>query len=326
MDKRLLVFGGLFVCLMLLFAVASYGATQKQIKEEVSEASFRLYVQVVPPGARQIQTFAFCSASMYETEETDPEYTYGTTAGHCTSLYEMISQIYEKQIWGLEMRLMLSPTNDPTWLVPVEVVTHGLRAVQRRRMEQIDGDDDELPPMPDPESVNDWAIIKTKTNLPAVPLADTDSLSTGDDIRSSGFPFAMGGFWTEGRATPHYSLPGTVYDDYIAVDYVAASGSSGSVVVNKDGEMVGIHVAGFPGGPGLVTPIRAIDFPMEAPSAYVDYSGDYPSRYSTHSGPINIIEHYDQYHRMLTPRSAGWSGGTPLKQTLRKIKQFIEGL
>lgn len=72
-----------------------------------------------------------------------------------------------------------------------------------------------------------------KTNLPALTIGDPDTLSVGSAIRIAGSPGGKKNTITEGSVTE-------VTDNYILTDAVILQGNSGGVVVNEQGEVVGI--------------------------------------------------------------------------------------
>lgn len=285
-----------YLALVLAFSmVLSFGIAQPghaEVVKEVEEAAKRLYIRVIPPGKRQVQTVAFCSSSFYKVpeeelnEDEELEKSYGITAGHCTSLYKLMSHFMEKAVWGLNLQLAISPDNSGDRFIPVEVEDYGMKVLVERRIKKFEGEEDEIPKMPDPEKINDWAVISVAdTEFTKLKIAKKNSVKMADRVYTAGFPLALGLIRAQGDATPNYQIPGMIYDDYLATTALSVGGQSGSAVTNKKGELVGILVAGIPGGgPSLATPIRKIDFPHEDKYDVDEYAG----KSYAGSGPYSV--------------------------------------
>lgn len=245
------------------------------------DAAYRLFLRVVPPGARQFQTFAFCSSSFYKTpEKTEiqpdhPKSTYGTTAGHCLAFYEMIRELYEERVWGLELQLVFSPDGKGQSFTKLHTVDYGMkRFVEWRECEEKPAESRKCE-RPNMDQIDDWAVIRADSGVQVDTVDLADSMpETGEQIYSTGFPMGLDQFWTQGAVTKNYAFPGTPYDGYLASDFTGIPGQSGSVVVNMDGKQIGILVAGVP-GLVLSTPITEIAFPHEAESQFYGGKTDY---------------------------------------------------
>lgn len=214
------------------------------VTDDVADATYQLQLQITEPGDQRTQVIKFCSASFFDQERDG--YTYGTTAGHCLDVYQVQRDRVQERVWGADLRIVIQIDGRYR---EVEAVRHGMRGLQYYR------DDPRNRDRPDPDSLEDWGVIKTKADVNT--LAIGDPVTTGDSIHVSGYPLALGHVWSSGRATYPYDLPGTPYDGFVAADYTVGPGSSGSPVVNDDGEQVAILVAGIRGvNLSLSTPIH----------------------------------------------------------------------
>lgn len=126
-------------------------------------------------------------------------------------------------------------------------------------------------------------IDRSKLKLPAaMPLGDSDSLRTGDEITALGFPglaYVTTEATSEGRAlTVTRGVVSTFLPErgvsenraWIDSDIRIGSGNSGGASVNRDGEIIGINTAGvteatvggsgaggaFTGGSALIRPVN----------------------------------------------------------------------
>ena len=105
----------------------------------------------------------------------------------------------------------------------------------------------------------DLAVVKVKTKkeLPSIPLAQSDDLMIGETVIAIGNPFGLSHTATTGvvSATGR-SMPGTKNNneglrDLIQTDASINPGNSGGPLLNINGEIVGINTAILAGGEGL---------------------------------------------------------------------------
>jgi len=94
----------------------------------------------------------------------------------------------------------------------------------------------------------DLAVIKVdRTDLPALPLGDSDALRIGEIVLAVGSPFSTnlsttvtyGIVSAKGRS----GLQLSAYEDFIQTDAAINPGNSGGALVNLNGELVGINSA-----------------------------------------------------------------------------------
>lgn len=255
------------------------GHDDRDMPTRVADATYQLYIRISPPGRSATRSVAFCTASFYlhdttATEEPDydwqdpvgrePGY-YGTTAGHCLDAYGVIRDRFKQRWWGLEFELAVArgDKGDQTF-VSVDAVDHGFK--RWRDWLEADRDEQEHMTRPSPGDVDDWGIIRASddADLHTIPVAEPESVSRGDTVYTTGYPFGLGKMWSAGVAQPDYRMPGILFDHYVVADYVSRGGQSGSPVVNARGELVGINVATFTGGgPAVATPVGRVEFPEE---------------------------------------------------------------
>lgn len=96
----------------------------------------------------------------------------------------------------------------------------------------------------DPKS--EVAVIKIEgSNLPAVPLADSDKVEVGDVVLAIGNPFGIGQTVTTGivSATGRGGTLGLDYEDFIQTDAAINPGNSGGALVDAEGRLIGINTA-----------------------------------------------------------------------------------
>jgi len=96
----------------------------------------------------------------------------------------------------------------------------------------------------DPKS--DVAVIKIDaTDLPAVPMADSDKVEVGDIVLAVGNPFGIGQTVTTGivSATGRGGNLGLDYEDFIQTDAAINPGNSGGALVDAEGRLIGINTA-----------------------------------------------------------------------------------
>lgn len=109
----------------------------------------------------------------------------------------------------------------------------------------------------------DWAVLEIDNiyNSEAVNIVGTsEGLELGDKLYSVGFPQAGDKIAAEGIiANISYSTPSLPWDKYIAMNIAASPGSSGSVIFNDKGFVIGVLVAGIGNGMlHLATPIDIV--------------------------------------------------------------------
>ena len=97
----------------------------------------------------------------------------------------------------------------------------------------------------DPKS--DVAVIKIDaTNLPVVPMGNSDKLEVGDQVLAIGNPYGIGQTVTSGIVSAKdRSSMGLDYEDFIQTDAAINPGNSGGALVDTDGRLIGINTAIF---------------------------------------------------------------------------------
>ena len=96
----------------------------------------------------------------------------------------------------------------------------------------------------DPKS--DIAVVKIDaTNLPVVPMADSDKVQVGDVVLAIGNPFGVGQTVTAGivSAKDRGNMGLEDYEDFIQTDAAINPGNSGGALVDADGRLIGINTA-----------------------------------------------------------------------------------
>ena len=96
----------------------------------------------------------------------------------------------------------------------------------------------------DPKS--DVAVIKIDaTDLPIVPMTDSDKVEVGDIVLAIGNPFGVGQTVTSGivSATGRGNLGIEDYEDFIQTDAAINPGNSGGALVDVNGRLIGINTA-----------------------------------------------------------------------------------
>lgn len=110
----------------------------------------------------------------------------------------------------------------------------------------------------------DTAVLKIDaTGLPAITLANSDTLQVGDVVLAIGNPFGIGQTVTMGiiSATGRGDLGITAYEDFIQTDASINMGNSGGALVDAAGRLIGINTAilsrsGGNQGVGFAIPIN----------------------------------------------------------------------
>ena len=101
------------------------------------------------------------------------------------------------------------------------------------------------------DPATDVAIIKVNaTNLPTIPMGDSDALRLGEWVLAIGSPLGVqlrstitaGIVSAKGRSMPDYSGEFKI-ESFIQTDAAVNPGNSGGALVNKKGELVGINTA-----------------------------------------------------------------------------------
>jgi serine protease Do len=94
--------------------------------------------------------------------------------------------------------------------------------------------------------------IKTKVELPAVKLGDSDQLKVGQWVVAIGSPFGLERTVTAGIVSAKGRVIGSgPYDDFIQTDASINPGNSGGPLINMKGEVVGINTAIIATGQGI---------------------------------------------------------------------------
>ncbi len=96
----------------------------------------------------------------------------------------------------------------------------------------------------DPKS--DLAVIKINTSdLPVIPLADSEKVQVGDEVLAVGNPFGVGQTVTHGivSATDRGGMGIEDYEDFIQTDAPINPGNSGGALVDMQGRLIGINTA-----------------------------------------------------------------------------------
>lgn len=114
------------------------------------------------------------------------------------------------------------------------------------------------------DSLTDIAIIKVDaTNLPALPLGDSDEARVGEWVIAIGNPYGLSHTVTVGvlsaKGRPIYSGDsGREYENFLQTDAAINPGNSGGPLLNIKGEVIGINTAILPyaQGVGFAIPIN----------------------------------------------------------------------
>jgi S1-C subfamily serine protease len=121
------------------------------------------------------------------------------------------------------------------------------------------------------DTVTDLALLKVETpGLPALPLADSAAVKTGDLVFAIGNPFRIGITATMGMvsATKRSTSdsPQTI-EDYIQTDAAINPGNSGGALINASGQLIGINTAIYGNstnaGIGFAIPTRLMKHVVE---------------------------------------------------------------
>jgi len=93
---------------------------------------------------------------------------------------------------------------------------------------------------------SDLAVITTKLDsLPALIIADSNQIHTGDIVLAIGNPFGIGQTVTQGiiSATGRDRVGLNTYENFIQTDAAINPGNSGGALINTQGEILGINSA-----------------------------------------------------------------------------------
>ncbi|MEZ4579958.1 MAG: trypsin-like peptidase domain-containing protein, partial [Desulfobacterales bacterium] len=100
----------------------------------------------------------------------------------------------------------------------------------------------------------DLALIKiaAESDLPVLPMGDSDKLEIGQWVLAIGSPFGLEQTVTAGIISAKGRVIGAgPYDDFIQTDASINPGNSGGPLINMAGEVVGINTAIVAGGDGI---------------------------------------------------------------------------
>ena len=91
----------------------------------------------------------------------------------------------------------------------------------------------------------DIALLKVSsaTQLPYVPLGDSEKMKVGDWVLAMGNPLGQGFSISAGIVSAEGRALGGQFDDYIQTDAAINKGNSGGPLFNMDGEVVGVNTA-----------------------------------------------------------------------------------
>jgi serine protease Do len=96
------------------------------------------------------------------------------------------------------------------------------------------------------DAKSDLALLRVSgQNLPAIQMADSSKLRTGDLVLAIGSPFGLGQTVTMGivSAVGRANMGITDYEDFIQTDAAINPGNSGGALVTMDGRLAGINTA-----------------------------------------------------------------------------------
>jgi serine protease Do len=94
----------------------------------------------------------------------------------------------------------------------------------------------------------DLALIKINAPKPLIPLkmGDSDSIRVGDWVVAIGNPFGLGNTVTAGIVSAKYrQIGGGSYDNFIQTDASINPGNSGGLLLDMDGNVIGVNSAIF---------------------------------------------------------------------------------
>jgi serine protease DegQ len=91
---------------------------------------------------------------------------------------------------------------------------------------------------------SDLALLKMEpTELPSIPVGNSDAVRVGDIVVAVGNPFGLEGTATLGivSALRRSEIGHEVFEDYLQIDAQTNPGNSGGALVNYNGQLVGIN-------------------------------------------------------------------------------------
>ncbi len=91
----------------------------------------------------------------------------------------------------------------------------------------------------------DVAVLRVNaSDLPAIPIANSDDVQVGDVVLAIGNPFGIGQTVTMGMVSAKGRAPlGLDYEDFIQTDAAINPGNSGGALVDTEGRLIGINTA-----------------------------------------------------------------------------------
>jgi serine protease Do len=105
------------------------------------------------------------------------------------------------------------------------------------------------------DPLTDVGLIKLKnppSNLPVLPLGDSDAIKVGDWVVAIGNPFGLASSVSAGIISAKArEIGATQYDDFLQTDAAINPGNSGGPLFNLRGEVIGINTAIVSGGSGI---------------------------------------------------------------------------
>ncbi len=94
--------------------------------------------------------------------------------------------------------------------------------------------------------------VKTKSDLPLIPLGNSDTVEVGEWVMAIGNPFGLDHTVTVGVVSAKGRVIGAgPYDDFIQTDASINPGNSGGPLINTKGEVIGINSAIMAHGQGI---------------------------------------------------------------------------
>lgn len=106
------------------------------------------------------------------------------------------------------------------------------------------------------ESDLDLAVLKLEgaSQLPTIPVGDSDSLMLGEPAIAIGNPFALGQTVSTGIVSSvkrEVEVEPGLYQSYVQTDAAINPGNSGGALLNIDGELIGVNTMIRSGGEGI---------------------------------------------------------------------------
>ncbi|OYV06287.1 MAG: transcriptional regulator [Verrucomicrobiales bacterium VVV1] len=121
------------------------------------------------------------------------------------------------------------------------------------------------------DTVTDLALLKIEApDLTPIPLADSDTVKTGDLVFAIGNPFRIGITATMGMVSATKRSTGDsteTIESYIQTDAAINPGNSGGALINASGQLIGINTAIYGNstnaGIGFAIPTRLVKYVVE---------------------------------------------------------------